>query len=129
MLIHKRHSFSSPHDSHHTRVCPVAIVHMVAEISGRDCTHVRQFLQFQRILLWVFHVLKQWGKCLSCSSCHALVMHLSDLALPHCTPLVCQLHRVKISALCSQRFRLQASHMDATARWRTDRQTDRLTYA
>ena len=52
-------------------------------------------LQFLHILLRVFHVLKQWGKGLSCTQCHVLVMLSSDLALPHSTFLVRQLRRVK----------------------------------
>ena len=96
--------FAGVDGSHHTRVCPVAIGRMVAEISARDCIRVRQFLQFLRILVWAFHVLRQWGKGLSCSSCNAAVMHLSDPASPHCTPIVYHLRRVKISALYSQTY-------------------------
>ena len=70
---------------------------------------------------------KARGKDLSCSSCHALVMHPSDPAWTHYTPLACQLCRVKISALYSQQFRLQVAYIDPTARWRTDRQKDRQT--
>ena len=86
-------------------------------------------LQFLRILPCVFHVLKQWGKCRIYGLCHALVLHHSELVLPHCTPLVCQLRRLKILALYSQRFRLQTAHIGPTAQWQTDlhRKTDRRT--
>ena len=54
--------FSSPHDSHHTRVCPVAIGHMVAEISGQDYTRLRKYLQFLCILLCGISRVKAMGK-------------------------------------------------------------------
>ena len=101
---------------------------MVAEMSTRDCIRVWQFLQFLRILVWAFPVIRQWGKGLSCNSCQAFVMHLDNLALPYCTPLVYHLRRVNILALYSQQFRLQATnswpHFTVADRQK-DRKTDR----
>ena len=44
--------FASLHDSLDTRVFPVAIGHLVARISARDCTRVRQLLQFWGLKKW-----------------------------------------------------------------------------
>ena len=65
---------SSVYDSHHTRVCTVAMGHVVVDISARDRNAVRHFLKFLRISLSVSPA-EAMGKCRFYGSCHALTVH------------------------------------------------------
>ena len=89
-------------------------------LSGSDRTHGRRYIRqgLHRCLTFFCSFCTLYSGHFTCqgngenaflaASATRLLcnMHLSELALPHCTPLTHHLHRVKISALYLQRFRL-----------------------
>ena len=95
------HSPACMYDSHDTQLVPWRLdiwssryPAEIAPVFGNPClvsagiANTRQWSAvFEHFSLGI-HVLKHWGKGRSCTSCHVLVMHHSELALPRCTPLI-----------------------------------------
>ena len=116
-------AFASLINSLPTRVFPMPIGPVVAELSSRDGTHVCPILTFLTISPATFPMLKQRRNRRFSSSCHAPVLHLSDPVSRRESSSIRSLRRVQISAGYRQRFGLGVTPKDPATQ-KSNTQTD-----
>ena len=120
-----RTSFASPINSLPTRVDPVPIGPIAAELSSRDWNRVWHFSHFPRTWSRTLPMLRLRGKCRFSRTRHAPVLHTSEPVPRLTSGPQRHLGRVQISAPHSRPFRLRGFANDATLR--ADRQRERVT--